>query len=115
LIPSIFSVPRGTAVFGINNRGEIVGSYCTAVPCGPPLVNNHGFILSQGEFTSFDFPGAEWTRAFAVNDRGDVAGVFTRKNHAFLISKRDENDRVIEPIKLTGDSAEGQSWSAVVA
>ena len=79
----------GTFAFGINPRGDIVGSYCEALPCGISIIRNHGFLLRKGEFASFDLPGAQTTRAFAINPRGDIAGTYrdTRgKNHAFLIT-----------------------------
>ena len=65
------------------------------MPCGIPLVNNHGFVLRQGEFTSFDFPDADNTRAFAINARGDIAGAYrdsNNRNHGFILSggKRDD-------------------------
>ena len=41
---------------GINAQGTIVGYYCPTAPCG--LINTyHGFVLSDGKFTSFAFPG----------------------------------------------------------
>src|SRR5262249_46243223 len=49
-----------TASFGINDNGQIVGSYSntTSACCG-----GHGFLLSgiNGSFTTFDHPNARWT------------------------------------------------------
>ena len=64
------------------------------MPCGIRLNNNHGFVIRQGEFTSFDFPYAAKTRAFAINARGDIAGAyqdFNNKNHAFLIKRKGDD------------------------
>jgi hypothetical protein len=87
---STIDVPgaAGSFLLGINPRGDIVGSYCTALPCSISLIRNHGFLLSKGQFVTFDFPGAQYTRAFAINPRGDIAGAYRETNgrtHAFLI------------------------------
>ena len=37
----------------------------------------HGFRLTEGRFTSIDFPGAILTSARAINDAGEIAGAFT--------------------------------------
>lgn len=43
---------------GINARGDIVSNYCDAAPCAIASNGNvHGFQLSEGDFTSIDFPG----------------------------------------------------------
>ena len=52
----------------------------------------HGYLLSEGQFSTIDLPGATFTRAAAINSRGDivgsgiVAGVF----HGFLLSSREQ-------------------------
>jgi hypothetical protein len=48
----------------------------------------HGCLLSQGEFTSIDFPGARFTSAPGINSRGDIVGFFgiTSVAHGFLLS-----------------------------
>jgi uncharacterized membrane protein len=56
---------------GINNHGEIVGTYLSA------LVNTeiHGFILRNGVFRTINFPGAKLgTDAFGVNNHGWIVG-----------------------------------------
>jgi uncharacterized membrane protein len=90
-----------TFAFGINDRGDIVGSYCNAPDCSPAqlFANNHAFLLSGGDFASFDFPGgAERTVGFAINAHGDIAGTYrdaAGRGHGFLISKgEDEEDEV---------------------
>jgi hypothetical protein len=86
---------QGTFVFGINASGLISGNYGDA--------NNvtHGFLLSNGRYTTFDDPVAgtapfQGTNAFSLNDQGQVVGfywdttpnpVFGRFNeHGFLLS-----------------------------
>ena len=67
----------GTAVtqaYGINARGDIVGTYRKAAPNN----KNRGFLLKGGEFTSVDFPGinTDWSIATAIGPAGDIAGYY---------------------------------------
>jgi uncharacterized membrane protein len=57
-----------TLVGGINNSGEIVGSYAEAVFKG------HGFLFKSGVYTIVDFPGASSTGIGGVNDKGQIVG-----------------------------------------
>src|SRR5262245_41292686 len=54
-----------TAVYGINDIGEIVGAS-----------GGHGFLLSRGIFTTIDFPGAVATSANGINVRGQIVGLY---------------------------------------
>ena len=54
------------AAYGINNRGDIVGTYV-----GGGL---HGFLYSNGTYTTLDAPGSFDTQVFGINDRGQIAG-----------------------------------------
>jgi probable HAF family extracellular repeat protein len=71
---SQIDVPNATYTdaVGINNRGEIVGSFMDAQG------RLHGFVLRRGTFTTLDFPaqGATNTVAKGINDRGEVAGFY---------------------------------------
>lgn len=63
---------RGSTAFGINPRGDIVGSFVDQSSV------THGFLLSKkGEFTAIDFPGARATQAFGINPRGDIVGGYS--------------------------------------
>lgn len=76
------SVPCSGARF-INQRGDIVGGFAiiNAVDeCYPPFVEEHGFLLRDGRFTLIDFPGAQVTDAFAINDDGVIVGRYTDGN-----------------------------------
>src|SRR5437764_11366329 len=55
---------------GINNSRTVVGDYATSDG------NLHGFVLSSGTFTDFNFPGALQTTLLSINDRGDFTGDF---------------------------------------
>jgi len=61
----------GTRAFGINPRGDIVGSFTDAA-------GTHGYVLRIGVFTQIDYPGAATTEAWGINARGDVIGRYTR-------------------------------------
>src|SRR5438034_1604260 len=61
----------GTQGEGINDRGQIVGTYADA----GGMVG--GFLLDNGTFTTINFPGATDSRADAINDRGQIAGGYT--------------------------------------
>ena len=60
-----------TAALGVNDLGEIVGSYVGADG------NTHGYIDNNGVFTSFDPPGSASTTINGVNDKGDIVGFYT--------------------------------------
>lgn len=65
-----------SVVGGINAGGDIAGSYCTAEPCTNPSPSVHGFLLSEGVYTTVDFPGATATLSAGVNSSDDVVGVY---------------------------------------
>jgi hypothetical protein len=64
---------------GINNKGQIVGGFCTSTIDCPVLggsIADHGFLDSNGVFTQLDYPGAQSTQAMAINDAGAIAGAY---------------------------------------
>jgi hypothetical protein len=79
---------------GINARVDIVGTYCNTntMPACNPAFEGHGFVLRDGQFTSFDFPGADaTTNAHGINLRGDIVGIYAFKNaptvpHAYRVN-----------------------------
>jgi uncharacterized membrane protein len=68
-----------TEVNGVNNNGDVVGSYQDAIN-----FNFHGFLLSGGLFTTIDFPGADWTNAEGINDSGDIVGTYSISANPFF-------------------------------
>ena len=74
--------------YGINSAGDIVGSYFARFD----QVSNgfHGFLLSNGIYSTFDFPTDTYhaTLAYGINDMGQIVGDFTDSNgsHAYLYS-----------------------------
>jgi uncharacterized membrane protein len=57
-----------TNVGGINNSGEIAGTYAV-----PPF-KTHGFLFKSGVYTIVDVPGASSTGVAGVNDQGEIVG-----------------------------------------
>ena len=74
-INTMINVPNedafGTVVFGINDLGQIVGEYEDAADG-----NRHGFLLSQGTYTTLDPPGSAFTVAEGINNAGVIVGVY---------------------------------------
>ncbi len=82
--------PYGTAAYGINGNGLVVGSYNSGTDGSV-----YGFLYSDGSFpTTIAYPGSEFsgggTFAFGINGSGEVVGNFTvnvdgdYQNHGFL-------------------------------
>jgi len=61
-----------------NASGDIVGYYTDANKV------YHGFLLHGGALTTLDYPGSDvaWTQVEAINDAGDVAGIYSLKSPA---------------------------------
>jgi uncharacterized membrane protein len=62
-----FDIPGSlaTGALGINNLGQVTGSYDDAA-------GHHGFVWRRGRFTTIDAPGRAVTDAWGVNDRGQI-------------------------------------------
>jgi probable HAF family extracellular repeat protein len=72
----------GTAAFGVNDRGQIVGLFTDAGG------ETHGFLLDKGVFTQIDAPGSTGTQTTAINDRGQIVGLFFDAggvSHGFIL------------------------------
>ena len=62
--------PDGT-VDGINDKGQIVGRYFDESGSGL-----HGFIDTNGTFTTLDVPGSAGTEATGINNLGQIVGTY---------------------------------------
>jgi len=87
-----FPGATATLALGINPRGDIVGRYCLITPpqCLNGNKNAHGFLLSDGEFTTIDVPGALETHAYKINPRGQILGSYVGaegRSHLFLLGE----------------------------
>jgi len=76
-----------TGVTGINAAGDLVGFWDSDV--ASPI--GHGFVFSQGHFTSFDVPvaGATVTQPNDINASGQFVGTYIDANgvlHGFLMA-----------------------------
>jgi probable HAF family extracellular repeat protein len=92
LVPGLYAVTwteidfpgaSTTAIFGINNNGDLVGAYLNS-----RSFTIHGFADIGGVFTTVDPPGAVGTNAYAINDSGAIVGRFSndnQTNHGFLL------------------------------
>lgn len=74
---AVVAVPGqgATSPTGINNAGDIVGSYQPAGTFDPAVAQ--GFLDHAGTFTTILVPGAVGTASLAVNDAGEIAGTYT--------------------------------------
>jgi probable HAF family extracellular repeat protein len=69
---------------GINDSGQIVGSYQDAAG------NEHGLLLDQGSYTTLDVPGSKGTTATGINASGQIVGQYqdaAYKVHGFLLDQ----------------------------
>src|SRR5260370_598559 len=72
----------GTLASGINDTGQIVGTYADASGV-------HGFLLSGGSYTTLDDPlASQGTVAVGINDMGQIVGYYGDAIgiHGFLYS-----------------------------
>jgi hypothetical protein len=65
------SVPGAivTLAYGINNAGQVVGSYYDGT-------TDHGFLLSGGTYTTINVPSADRTEVRGINNLGQIVGEY---------------------------------------
>lgn len=68
-IPGVLVVGRGRESLGINDRGQVVGTFQSAGV-------NHGFLLDAGVVTKIDAPDATSTYASGIDNRGQIVGSY---------------------------------------
>jgi hypothetical protein len=76
--------PGASSIFptSINDHGMIVGSYF--VGSGGGQLPQNGFIYSQGNWATLNYPGSVFTDLVGVTNNGVIAGNTTDQNVAFL-------------------------------
>jgi YVTN family beta-propeller protein len=77
------AAPMQTAALAINSGNSISGFFTD------PEGNDHGFVRSpNGEFDNFDFPTADFTDAYQINDVGHVVGQYATNFpiHGFVLT-----------------------------
>lgn len=62
-----------TYALGVNNSGNIVGSYAVSVN---GLNRYYGFLDRGGTFSSIDYPGSGYTEADDINNSGEIVGIY---------------------------------------
>src|SRR5262245_44980367 len=73
----------GTAASGVNNLGQIVGSYAAGG-------TSHGFLLDDAVHRTIDVPSARSTTVADINNRGELVGSYTGRDgrgHGFERSR----------------------------
>ena len=95
-VPTTIHYPGSTATAarGINNRGDIVGTYNCAAACTNPLTGEvstaggHGFLLRDGVYTRIDVPGGSGTVVRGIGVQGTVVGQYNAAGvtHGFAYS-----------------------------
>jgi probable HAF family extracellular repeat protein len=61
----------GTFAYGINNSGQVVGTYQTK----PPEANDHAFLYDNAGRRDLATLGGSYSDAYAINDAGQVVGI----------------------------------------
>jgi uncharacterized membrane protein len=95
--PIDFPGSVATTAFGINARGEVVGSYTDSSS------RTHGFVRIGEVFRSIDFPGALITQARGISPAGEIVGSYrlpgepTVNAHGYLLTRGGEFRRVDFP------------------
>jgi probable HAF family extracellular repeat protein len=75
----------GTVPEGINNQGQIAGTYSDAND------RTHGFVLDDGSFTTVDAPDAPGnTQVLDIDDRGRLVGASGRVSYGYLADGREQ-------------------------
>ena len=78
-----FPGAQETSVSGINDSGEVVGTYLIStgqVGTWTYSVQQGGFTYANGVYTAINAPGSSRTVATGINDNGDVVGYYLSNN-----------------------------------
>src|SRR6185503_3180968 len=66
-------VAKHNQLVNISDTGVIVGTYAVGTA---PNEHTHGFVLANGQFRDFSFPGATNTLINDINAQGEIVGTF---------------------------------------
>jgi probable HAF family extracellular repeat protein len=75
-----------TVAMGINDSGQIVGTYGSNLMNGQEPRIAHGFVYQNGNYITYDVTGADTTWAYGINNAGKFVGEYEQAGyyHAFL-------------------------------
>ena len=73
-VPGSQPYSTGYVGLGINNLGQIAGSYSDSAG------NSHGFLYTGGKYVTVDAPGAMDTYVYGINDFGQILGTSYSSN-----------------------------------
>jgi uncharacterized membrane protein len=96
-VPTIVQYPGSSSTIGrgINNSGDIVGTYACSPAAGCTLTGaagtagSHGFLLQDGVYTRIDVPGGTNTIARGISEQGTIIGQYSAAGvtHGFAYSE----------------------------
>jgi hypothetical protein len=70
---------QGTLATGMNSKGTIVGTVITSSN------KTYGFIRqTNGKITKVEYPGAQYTSVYGINDSGTIVGSYSGHDQFFL-------------------------------
>jgi len=83
-VPTMIQFPGSstTVARGINNSGDVVGTYLCSAAAGCTLTGpagsagSHGFLLQDGVYTRIDVPGGTGTLARGISEQGVIVGQY---------------------------------------
>ena len=71
-----------TSASGINDAGQVVGSYVTGDLATSDWML-HGFLYSNGVYSTLDYPGAISTGIAGINNLGEMIGSYSTGQNSF--------------------------------
>lgn len=117
-VPATIHYPGSTSTSarGINNRGDIVGTFSCAAACTNPLTGEtsaaggHGFLLRDGVYTRIDVPAGAGTTPRGVSQQGTIVGHYNSAGvtHGFVYA----NGTYVYPIDVPAELFDNPSSTA---
>ena len=96
-VPTTIQYPGSSSTMarGINNSGDVVGTYACSLAAGCTLTGeagaagSHGFLLQDGVYTRIDVPGGTNTVARGISEQGTIIGHYNAAGltHGFAYSE----------------------------
>jgi YVTN family beta-propeller protein len=103
-----FPKSASTALNGVNNGGELVGTYFF-----PDQANSQVFLLNGTTLTNEDVPGAVGTGAADLNDVGQIVGGYTTDGGATNAYLETNGPFVYAPVRSANSVAVFDVWTGL--